>query len=302
MQQADRIGLGVVGAEGIGADELGEAVGLVRIGAAHRAHLVQDDRHAGLGRLPGGFRAGEAAADDVDGLRVHGRRNNALTPCNAIADDPRRCGEPSGAVTAAGCTGRMRESLRRSRPCHSSLPLGASHGASAAVAVDAAEAHHDLPRLWLQLPLEAGARRRRRRAIPARSCGAGAGSPEAERAAISQGCPVFRAAVLSGHRRARQAEGGFRRVAHKGPDGLRRRIDQHARAAALSRRARTAEVPQGRAQCLSRGFFVDGRYPHLTAIVSDPGGTKWVVDSWYAPTGGAPDIFPYEQWKVRGQF
>ena len=52
----------------------------------------------------------------------------------------------------------------------------------------------------------------------------------------------------------------------------------------------------------SRGFFLDGRYPHWTAIVSDPGGTKWVVDSWYAPTGGAPDIFPYKQWKVRGQF
>ena len=74
MQQADRIALGVVRAEGVGADEFGEAVGLVGVGAAHRAHFVQDDRHAGLGRLPGGFRAGEAAADDVDGLHVHGRR------------------------------------------------------------------------------------------------------------------------------------------------------------------------------------------------------------------------------------
>jgi hypothetical protein len=53
---------------------------------------------------------------------------------------------------------------------------------------------------------------------------------------------------------------------------------------------------------VSRGFFVDGRYPHFTAIVVDPGGTRWVVDPWYAPLGGAPDIFPYEQWKVRGQF
>ena len=79
MQQPDRIVLGVVGAEGVGADQLGEPVGLVGIGAAHRAHLMQDDRHAGLGRLPCGFRTGEAAADDMDGLRVHGRRNNALT-------------------------------------------------------------------------------------------------------------------------------------------------------------------------------------------------------------------------------
>ena len=52
----------------------------------------------------------------------------------------------------------------------------------------------------------------------------------------------------------------------------------------------------------SRGNFIDGRYPHFTAVVSDPAGVKWVVDSWYAPTGGAPDIFPYSQWKVRGQW
>ena len=63
--------VGVVGAEGVGADQFGQAVGLVRLGAAHGAHLVQDDGHAGLCRLPGGFRAGEAAADDVDGLVVH---------------------------------------------------------------------------------------------------------------------------------------------------------------------------------------------------------------------------------------
>jgi hypothetical protein len=24
------------------------------------------------------------------------------------------------------------------------------------------------------------------------------------------------------------------------------------------------------------------------------------VDSWYAPMGGAPDIFPLSQWKKRG--
>ena len=56
----------IVGAERVGADELGQAVGLVGVGAAHRAHLVQDDGHAGLGDLPGGFRAGEPAADDVN--------------------------------------------------------------------------------------------------------------------------------------------------------------------------------------------------------------------------------------------
>ena len=33
---------------------------------ARRPHLVQDDGHAGLGDLPGRFRSGEAATDDMD--------------------------------------------------------------------------------------------------------------------------------------------------------------------------------------------------------------------------------------------
>ncbi len=50
----------------------------------------------------------------------------------------------------------------------------------------------------------------------------------------------------------------------------------------------------------SRGFFVDGRYPHSTAVIRDASGTKWVVDSWYAPMGGAPDILPLSDWLPRG--
>jgi hypothetical protein len=50
----------------------------------------------------------------------------------------------------------------------------------------------------------------------------------------------------------------------------------------------------------SRGFLVDGRYPHSTAVIRDPAGVKWVVDSWYAPMGGAPDILPLSDWLPRG--
>ena len=99
MQQADRIGLGVVGAEGIGADQFGEAVGLVRLGAAHGAHLVQHDGHAGFGDLPRSFRAGEAAADDVDGVEAHapgispGRREKQIS---VPGNDNTRRGRRSG--------------------------------------------------------------------------------------------------------------------------------------------------------------------------------------------------------------
>ena len=67
VQQADGIVGGIVGAEGIGADELGQALGAVRLGHPLRAHLVQHHANAGIGDLPGGFRAGKARADDVHG-------------------------------------------------------------------------------------------------------------------------------------------------------------------------------------------------------------------------------------------
>jgi hypothetical protein len=35
-------------------------------------------------------------------------------------------------------------------------------------------------------------------------------------------------------------------------------------------------------------------------VISDRRGTEWVVDSWYAAMGGAPDNFPLSQWKKRG--
>ena len=67
VDDADRVVQRVVGTERIGADELGEALGAVRFGAAQRAHFVQDDGDVGLGDLPSRLAAGEPAADDVNG-------------------------------------------------------------------------------------------------------------------------------------------------------------------------------------------------------------------------------------------
>lgn len=50
----------------------------------------------------------------------------------------------------------------------------------------------------------------------------------------------------------------------------------------------------------SRGFLVDGRYPHSTAVLVDGSGEKWAVDSWYEPAGGPPDIMPLSRWSTRG--
>jgi hypothetical protein len=65
VQEADGVVGGVVGAEGIGADELGQPVGLVRLGAAYAPHLVQHHGHARRRELPGRFASGQASADDV---------------------------------------------------------------------------------------------------------------------------------------------------------------------------------------------------------------------------------------------
>src|SRR5262249_12096861 len=77
MQQPDRVGRAVVGTERVGADELGEPVGLVRRRHARGAHLVQHRRHAAGGELPRGLAAGETGADDMDGMD-HARDMSAL--------------------------------------------------------------------------------------------------------------------------------------------------------------------------------------------------------------------------------
>ena len=70
MQDPDRVGRGVVGSEGVRANELGEVGSVVRSRGSDRPHLMQNHRNPGICRLPRGFRAGQASANDVD--RTHG--------------------------------------------------------------------------------------------------------------------------------------------------------------------------------------------------------------------------------------
>ena len=66
MQQAHGVGFPIVRAKGIGANELGESAGLMRLGRTYGAHLVQHGRHAALRELPGGLASGQAAANDMN--------------------------------------------------------------------------------------------------------------------------------------------------------------------------------------------------------------------------------------------
>ncbi len=47
----------------------------------------------------------------------------------------------------------------------------------------------------------------------------------------------------------------------------------------------------------SRGYFLDGKYPHVSAVVVDTTtGIAWVVDSWRLSNGKAPDILHMSRW------
>lgn len=50
------------------------------------------------------------------------------------------------------------------------------------------------------------------------------------------------------------------------------------------------------ARPVSRGFFLDGRYPHATAVVVDGNGEAWAVDSWPQRNGEKPDVLPLKEW------
>jgi hypothetical protein len=52
----------------------------------------------------------------------------------------------------------------------------------------------------------------------------------------------------------------------------------------------------GVAKPAARGFFLDGRYPHATAVIAEAGGAKWAIDSWPRANGEPPVIQPLAKW------
>jgi hypothetical protein len=47
----------------------------------------------------------------------------------------------------------------------------------------------------------------------------------------------------------------------------------------------------------ARGFFLDGRYPHATAVLGEnAGGEKWAIDSWPDDNGEPPVVQRLDKW------
>ncbi|MEP4767038.1 MAG: hypothetical protein ABJY83_03965 [Roseibium sp.] len=53
---------------------------------------------------------------------------------------------------------------------------------------------------------------------------------------------------------------------------------------------------------VARGFFLDGRYPHATATITEKTtGNAYAVDSWVRANGEKPNVIPIEEWFARRQ-
>lgn len=50
---------------------------------------------------------------------------------------------------------------------------------------------------------------------------------------------------------------------------------------------------------VSRGFLLDGRLPHTTAVLSEvASGRKWAVDNWTVKYGEMPEVMPLDEWRL----
>ena len=50
---------------------------------------------------------------------------------------------------------------------------------------------------------------------------------------------------------------------------------------------------------VSRGFLVDGRLPHTTAVLGEAkAGQKWAVDNWTRKYGEMPEVTPLDEWRL----
>ena len=136
MQDPDRIGRGVVGSEGVRANELGEVGSLVRSRGSGRPHFMQNHRNAGIRRLPRGFRAGKASANNVD--RMHGRACHKAARRRqrllwGVSDKPEalrppgRADAPVSRRVSAFRISRSGRNLARNRTAHDEFDITAAN-------------------------------------------------------------------------------------------------------------------------------------------------------------------------------
>lgn len=127
----------------------------------------------------------------------------------------------------------------------------------------------------------------------------GRGSAQAERAAVSQAVQYFeeRTAKALGRRDSPMSQFG-----HAAVLGEMDCVDEGTNTQSLlrylaGRGLLRHHTVQGN---VSRGFVLDGQFPHVTAVLREKGGADWAVDSWVGATGEPPTVMPLKKWLVDG--
>ncbi len=129
------------------------------------------------------------------------------------------------------------------------------------------------------------------------SLGTGAPDAQTERAAVAQAVQIFE--ELVGARIGTANDLPKMQFGQGAPDQLDC-IDEATNTTALLRllayhgylRHHSVREPS------ARGFFIDGRYPHATAVLADnQSGQKWAVDSWPRANAEPPVVQPLAEWK-----
>jgi len=132
---------------------------------------------------------------------------------------------------------------------------------------------------------------------------AGAGSPAAERRAVAAATAWFdrRIAPVAGTKN-HKARAGVEFTFAKS-DGQFDCIDSSRNTTSLLRllagfkllRHHTVGEP------VARGFLVDGRMPHATAVlVEKKSGESWSIDTWVRSYGQAAEVMPLSRWEAGG--
>lgn len=128
---------------------------------------------------------------------------------------------------------------------------------------------------------------------------AGRGSAQAERAAIGKAIQHFelRTSAYLGHRDTPMSQ--FRNAGVKGEmDCIDEAMNSRALLRYLAGRGLLRHHTVG--ENASRGFMIDGQFPHAAATIREKNGTQWAVDSWEGAPGDAPIIIPLAKWRVSG--
>jgi hypothetical protein len=127
----------------------------------------------------------------------------------------------------------------------------------------------------------------------------GRASPEAERRAVAAAIQHFelQSAALLGRRDTPMSQ-----FANGHVKGEMDCIDEGTNSESLLRylAARNLFRHHTVGPTVSRGFILDGQFPHVGATLRENGGIKWVVDSWPTQVGAPPTIMPLDEWMVDG--